>query len=281
MREFMHTKSKCAVPVDIATRESIEFFERQLKQLDRLRILEVGCGNGEVAEALMMKNATVRAIDIDEKAVARTRERGVDTVLADILTYKDDPFDVILFSRCLHHIDPVAQAVASAKRLLKADGIVIVEDFKYDIVDEPTVNWLDNVERLLTTAGVMTSPDEHSHGHANAQEHQHQRGEPPRGQARQHEPKQSESGTALQRWYHHHEVAHQLLRSDDMLPAIQQEFANVEQQSCEYLYRYVVRYLQKNEVGMRLAKQVLDWERELLSRDAIKPVGWRVLARSS
>lgn len=245
------------LPVDVATADTIVFLESRFC-LAGLRVLEVGCGKGEVAVALQDKGVTVQAIDIDVDAVETARAAGANVKVADILTYNgDEPFDVVLFSRSLHHVNPLVGAIQSAKRNLKKSGVLIAEDFAPEVADHLSFSWLRHVEDLLVTAGAL----QRNHGHGHEQ----------KPHARLQDP--------LAEWQHHHFVAHDLARSDQIIAAISAEFQSVEIETCAYLYRYVVRYLRKDDVGARLAEQVLDWERELIELEGILPIGRRFIAQ--
>lgn len=239
-------------PIDVATEHTMEFLRSNLVLGPELRLLEVGCGNGDLAAALMKHNVVVKAIDIDEEAVKNTRARGVDVEQADILQYKDDsPYDVILFSRCLHHVYPMPDAVKSAKSLLKPGGKVVLEDFAPELADQVTATWLKQQENLLEAAGMLT--DEHGH-------------------------QKPSSNDPLEAWKHYHFVAHDLSRADAMRAALQREFSTLYETSCAYLYRYPVRKLVKTAVGVKLAQQTLAAEEQLIALGVIKAIGWRVIA---
>ena len=62
-------------PVDIATAETAAFLLEWLGDSHR-RVLEVGAGDGHVAEVLGQRGHEVVAIDTDAESVARARARG-------------------------------------------------------------------------------------------------------------------------------------------------------------------------------------------------------------
>ncbi|MGH7719803.1 MAG: class I SAM-dependent methyltransferase, partial [Gemmatimonadaceae bacterium] len=95
------------------------------------RLLEVGCGAGELAARLGSHGFTVVAIDSDADAVHAARDRGVDARVARWPEHDDAPFDAVLFTRSLHHLQPLPPAVARARELLAPSGVVIVEDFAF------------------------------------------------------------------------------------------------------------------------------------------------------
>lgn len=74
------------------------------------RVLEVGCGDGEVASLLARAGLSVVALDADEKTVALAKSRGVDARRAEWPDFSDGSFDAVVFTRSLHHVRDCAEA---------------------------------------------------------------------------------------------------------------------------------------------------------------------------
>lgn len=75
------------------------------------RVLDVGCGKGELAYDLAQAGAAVTGIDVSRPSLdfarARFRETGLEFVEGDVLTW--DPthdYDVVVLSNVLEHIGP-------------------------------------------------------------------------------------------------------------------------------------------------------------------------------
>src|SRR5690348_16683446 len=103
-------------PVDVATNDTLNFVQAHLPP-GPLRILEIGCGKGEVALELKRLGHKVIALDADADSVEQARRAGVDARLARWHNFEDALFDAILFTRSLHHITPLAPAVDQTRRL--------------------------------------------------------------------------------------------------------------------------------------------------------------------
>lgn len=100
------------------------------------RVLEVGCGAGELARALDAAGYDVVAVDPQAPDGAIFRR----TTLTDL----DDPgpFAVAIARLSLHHIHELDAAVERIAALLAPGGKLVVEEFGWDRVDEPTAAWI-------------------------------------------------------------------------------------------------------------------------------------------
>lgn len=143
------------------------------------RILEVGCGSGELATALVAEGFKVIAIDSDPASVAKARSMGVD---ARVMTWPapiDERFDSVLFTRSLHHVDDLPGSVAAGTEALVPGGRIIVEDFRAEGGSERSARWFEGLVReldsnrqlsadasvagLLEKAAPSSSHDHHLH----------------------------------------------------------------------------------------------------------------------
>ena len=89
------------------------------------RVLEVGCGRGELAQRLVRYlGAEVTAVDTSPRMVELTRARGVDAVVADAeaLPFADGTFDAVVAAWMLYHVQNLDRAVAELHRVLRRGG---------------------------------------------------------------------------------------------------------------------------------------------------------------
>jgi SAM-dependent methyltransferase len=108
------------------------------------RVLEVGCGEGELALALARAGHSVTAIDPRAPEGPIFRRIGIEEF--------SDPsrFDHVVASLSLHHVEDLGVAVGNIANLLRTGGSLVVVEFAWDRIDEDTAEWA--LERLQTAS---------------------------------------------------------------------------------------------------------------------------------
>src|SRR5438105_14440908 len=90
-------------PTDVPTRETLGFLISRLPF--GAKVLEVGCGEGQVAYELLQRGYSVTGLDSDSEAIARAQAHGVRAVVASWPKFDSSvSFDAIAFTRSLHLI---------------------------------------------------------------------------------------------------------------------------------------------------------------------------------
>jgi hypothetical protein len=108
-------------------------------------VLEVGCGyEGGVAPGLAAAGHDVLAIDPHAPEGPLYRRIALEDL--------DDPgpFDAVVAGRVLHHVHPLGPALDKLARLAP---LLILDEFAWNHMDEPTVAWYEGQHRLLVAAG--------------------------------------------------------------------------------------------------------------------------------
>ncbi|PSL52853.1 methyltransferase family protein [Saccharothrix carnea] len=118
------------------------------------RVLEVGCGRGALAAALGELGYQVTGVDRDAEMAAAARERGVRVVQADVREVSGE-YDVVLFTRSLHHAEDLAGVVDHAAGLVVPGGQVVIEEFAWERVDHAGAHFLHDNRALLVAAGLL------------------------------------------------------------------------------------------------------------------------------
>src|SRR6476620_12745296 len=136
-----------------------DFIQRSLPAGAR-RVLEIGCGSGELAASLLQDGVSIIAIDNDADFIAAAQRLGVDARIAAWPDFEDGQFDAVLFTRSLHHVHPLDKAVQRAADSLVIGGRLIVEDFAYETADEKTLQWFADVIDRLDRVGLLVKGDD-------------------------------------------------------------------------------------------------------------------------
>jgi SAM-dependent methyltransferase len=93
------------------------------------RVLEVGCGWGELAEWVARETgANLVATDLSPRMVELTRERGLDARLADVqqLPFEDGSFDAAVAAWMLYHVPDLDRGLSELARVLRPGGRLVV-----------------------------------------------------------------------------------------------------------------------------------------------------------
>jgi len=108
------------------------------------RVLEVACGAGELALWLDAEGYDVLAIDPRAPDGPSFRQVTLEEL--------DDPgpFDFAVAERVLHHVHPLGPAF---EKLSQLAPVLVLEEFAWDRIDEPTQDWYERQHRMLRAAG--------------------------------------------------------------------------------------------------------------------------------
>jgi SAM-dependent methyltransferase len=116
------------------------------------RVLEVGAGRGELTRALA--EAGHDALGIDPAAPAEPLFRRIK--LADLEA--DELFDAVVAAHTLHHVRDLDIALDRIAAHLPEDGLVLVDEVGWDLLDERTAEWLWSQRRVLGKVGGDVPP---------------------------------------------------------------------------------------------------------------------------
>jgi len=96
------------------------------------QVLEVGCGEGELAHALARAGHSVTAIDPRAPEGPIFRRVGIEEFT------DPGPFDHVVASLSLHHIENLGEALDKLADVLRTGGSLVVVEFGWDWIDEAT-----------------------------------------------------------------------------------------------------------------------------------------------
>ena len=110
---------------------------------ERASILDVGCGDGLLAQALVRRRAdvTVLGLEVSTRSDTPIPVKEFDGVN---LPFADGAFDVVLFVDVLHHTHHAEQLLREARRVARAT--VVIKDHCADgILAHATLRFMDRV----------------------------------------------------------------------------------------------------------------------------------------
>jgi len=214
-------------------------------------IAEVGAGDGVIAERLRADGFDIVAIDSNAETAAAATAQGREVLHADWLTWDGGgrgPFAALLFTRSLHHIDPLSEAVAQMSRLAPG-GLVVCDEFARELVDGPGAQFLMDGWALLSAAGL-----------------------------RDDEPQVTDDPLAA--WQHRMTVDHDVASGRQILDALE-PIAEIERLEHGPFMAQLVMFrcdpTHPNATAVR--DVVLDTERSRLASGAMAKAGLRLVAR--
>jgi SAM-dependent methyltransferase len=117
------------------------------------RVLDVGCGQGELTTELAVAGYDV--LGIDPLAPQGDLFRRV---LLEDLEDDEDGFDAIVAVRSLHPIRDLEHGLDRIAALLRPGAALVIDEIGWDLIDEPTLDWLYNQRRALAAAGQGDAP---------------------------------------------------------------------------------------------------------------------------
>lgn len=136
-------------------------------------VLEIGGGNGVMAETIVQTHQQVRIVTTDadpamvsaaRERLARFRQAAARRADATRLPFDDDSFDVVVSFLMLHHVLDWEAAVAQAARVLRPGGCLI----GWDLLASRFASLLHTVDRsphrLVERHALETVLDEVFHG---------------------------------------------------------------------------------------------------------------------
>jgi SAM-dependent methyltransferase len=238
-------------PADIATRETLMFLTSHIPM--GADVLEIGCGEGEVACELLRHGYRVTGLDSDPGVLAKAQQRGVPAFVASWPEFaRSVSFDAIAFTRSLHHISPLREAIGRARELLNPMGALLIEDFAFEKADEATIDWFVKVLRSEQGSALIN---------------------PVAGQL---VTELLSSRDPMNVWRHNH--GHDLHSIETMNEGIAEHFVACENQSVPYLYRYLVPVLPETSKAASFVNKVFQQETLLGQRGEVALLGRRVVA---
>ena len=134
---------------------TFEEFAREHLPAPPARVLDVGCGQGELTTALAVAGYDVLGIDPLAPSGDHFRRLKLEDVEETGL------FDAVVAGYSLHHVRDLDMGLDKIVRLLRPGGVLVVDEFAWDRLDETTLDWLYGQRRALAAAGHGEAPASH------------------------------------------------------------------------------------------------------------------------
>ncbi len=107
-----------------------KWVKKQVK--DKEKILDVGCGNGELAVYLAKDNNCIVGIDPYNSCIERAQKmtKNYNNISFEVSSFEDfdsssDSFDAVVFIASFHHMVAV-DAIEKAKKILRRGGKIVI-----------------------------------------------------------------------------------------------------------------------------------------------------------
>jgi len=152
-------------------RDSLEEIKNIIKNIENKKVLDIGCGNGEVLKLLKehgIKPENIYGIDFSPEAIKNSKKNNPDVPEGNILlknvyekVWWDNKFDVILCTMVFEHMQKPQQAMRYIKNNLNVGGKLYTAvpsetDNRYDVEGLNINFWRnkDEYEQWLQTFGL-------------------------------------------------------------------------------------------------------------------------------
>lgn len=143
--------------------------ERKLKLLGNVsgkRVLELGCGGGQVSIALARSGAICTGIDISSKQLEHAEEAArkkkikvkfIKMSISDLKKLKKGSYDIVISVFVLQYVKDLKQVLLSVKSVLKRGGIFVfsVDHPFYITIDPDTMKLSESYNK----SGILTEKE--------------------------------------------------------------------------------------------------------------------------
>ncbi len=145
-----------------STSAGVEEFIRSELPPPPARVLEVGCGSGELALALSAGGWRVTAVD----PRAPDGEPFVRAAVEELDAADHEPFDAAVAVLSLHHAGDTGTVLDKVRSLLRPGGVLVVDEFRKEhLEDRPTAAFFYYQQLSLFHAGRRGGGNGASGGH--------------------------------------------------------------------------------------------------------------------
>ena len=128
------------------------------------RILDVGCGEGQIARRVAGDDVVVVGVDPTVAQIVEAQARGGGPVYAradaDHLPLADASFDAVVMCLVIEHLDPFEPSIHEMARVLAPGGILLLL-LNHPLLQTPGSGWIDDhiLEEQYWRVGPYLRPE--------------------------------------------------------------------------------------------------------------------------
>ena len=123
-----------------------EIIVEEISKLQSGRILDVGCGNGNLFTYLAEDKYELFGIDFCENMIAEAKRNCRNAIFsvadAENIPFDDDSFDIIVCNASFHHYVHPNKVLKEMHRVLKDEGKLLIGDPYFSTFARPLMNVL-------------------------------------------------------------------------------------------------------------------------------------------
>ncbi|MHC9543635.1 MAG: class I SAM-dependent methyltransferase [Vulcanimicrobiota bacterium] len=134
---YTHTYSQVPPKFNYALDKLLNFLNSELKRnnINKLSLLDVGCGNGEFLLMCKDKGFIVAGVEQLKSAAELCMKRGLNNIYLKDIGDMEETFDIITLFDVAEHLEDPKSFLAMLKDRLNPEGIIYMETPRRSIID--------------------------------------------------------------------------------------------------------------------------------------------------
>ena len=128
------------------------YFITKIDNPNGIKILDIGCGGGLLAEEFAKQGSIVTGVDASENAIKTAKDHAQQNKLdISYLVGKaeklpiDDSYDVVSCTDVFEHVENLEKCISEISRVLKPSGILLYDTINKTILSRISVIWINNI----------------------------------------------------------------------------------------------------------------------------------------
>ncbi len=107
----------------------ISFLEKLVKHRSKIKILDIGCGNGDFLSKLPDKTFSKSGVEINRDGIDRCRRKGIRVYEKSLekIDFGSTKFDLITMWHVFEHLDKPIANLKKIRQILSKNGILVIQ----------------------------------------------------------------------------------------------------------------------------------------------------------